>query len=586
MLADAGSRTLGQVFDGHVCYRVPDYQRSYIWSDEQADELWNDLMETYENDPDGKNTEYVLGAIVALRKREIMEIVDGQQRLVTLTLMFCAIRDALNEIDMGENIDLRQNIIKKVDRAKSKSDYIRLHSPADDSTLQKIIRGRVATKTNPSKSEQAMIKNYGMFLQRSRTLCGRCGLTNGDGSNGLWKIADIIQDLKDKIYFVYITILDEEQAYQVFQSLNSQGEALNQADLIKSYIVKKSSNKTHVSQRWDTMFKDTKNPDNLIYESVLSRSVGSKDIKKRDLYKKAKKACTNQTQIDTYLENLEKDLEIIKYFEEPESLRSKTKNRNNLIYLFYGLGKINATYFRRPIIAACREWGLDSSKTLALTDCLLKFFFMYRTISNKGIDILRRTARTVTQYIIDNKDLDEILWIILKDETLEQVKNYVNSEDFKNEFDERVFSLKNPIAHYILASMEFYLQPHGSQMRDHLYELQVEHIFPERPNKQNWPNLDDLHGDLHRLGNLTLVTGDWNKAFRNSSFKVKKHGDENERKNQRKSYMNSEVLLSKKYLKEYGRWTRQEIVAREKKLNMLAHMIWDLSNYASRAKKP
>ena len=54
----------------------------------------------------------------------------------------------------------------------------------------------------------------------------------------MWKIADIIQDLKDKIYFVYITILDEEQAYQVFQSLNSKGEELNQADLIKSYIVK------------------------------------------------------------------------------------------------------------------------------------------------------------------------------------------------------------------------------------------------------------------------------------------------------------------------------------------------------------
>ena len=174
---------------------------------------------------------------------------------------------------------------------------------------------------------------------------------------------------------------------------------------------------------------------------------------------------------------------------------------------------------------------------------------MYRTISNKGIDILRRTARTVTQYIIDNKDLDEIFWIILKDETLEQVKNYVNSEDFKNEFDERVFSLKNPIAHYILASMEFYLQPHGSQMQDHLYELQVEHIFPERPENRNWPNLDDLHGDLHRLGNLTLVTGDWNKAFRNSSFKIKKYGDENEGKNRRKSYMNSEVLLSKNILK-------------------------------------
>ena len=137
-------------------------------------------------------------------------------------------------------------------------------------------------------------------------------------------------------------------AYQIFQSLNSKGEALNQADLIKSYLVKQSNRTKYINDRWHNMFKSAKKPDNLIYASVLSRSVTNKDIQKRDLYKEAKKTCIDQMQIDTYLNNLENDLEIIGYLDDPESLRHNTKkDRNKLVHLFYGLNKINAQYFRK-----------------------------------------------------------------------------------------------------------------------------------------------------------------------------------------------------------------------------------------------
>ena len=71
MIPDAKALSLTQVIDDDVRYSIPDYQRSYIWSDEQANELWNDLMDIYVTNPDDRHGEYVLGAIVTLQKNRI-----------------------------------------------------------------------------------------------------------------------------------------------------------------------------------------------------------------------------------------------------------------------------------------------------------------------------------------------------------------------------------------------------------------------------------------------------------------------------------------------------------------------------------
>ena len=232
MDADANSRSLGRVFDDDICYSVPDYQRRYVWSDEQADELWIDLMSVYMTNPNDRNVAYMLGAIVVLKKfQKKADIVDGQQRLVTLTLMFCAIRDALNEVNTVMNIDLKKSVMQKVDRKRSNCEYIKLHNTDDNNVLRKIVQGKIVKEEKlRSKSQKAINNNYQMFLVRAREFCENCGLTKDDGTSGLWQITEIIQDLKDKIYFVYVKIDDEDQAYQVFQTLNSKGEALNQAD--------------------------------------------------------------------------------------------------------------------------------------------------------------------------------------------------------------------------------------------------------------------------------------------------------------------------------------------------------------------
>ena len=156
-----------------------------------------------------------------------------------------------------------------------------------------------------------------------------------------------------------------------------------------------------------------KNPDELIFYSLQSRYEG-RDIKIKDMYIDAKKRCTNPDSVNEYLEKLEVDLEILSYFADPDKL-SKNRDQTHLVHLLYGIKSIELTYFQRPIITAFREWGTDTN-TLELVDCLLKFFFIYRKVGDRGIDILRRIARNITHQIIRGDNLNQVLWTILKDD--------------------------------------------------------------------------------------------------------------------------------------------------------------------------
>ena len=559
-------------------YHVPDYQRDYSWSDKSASDLWEDLMMVCK---DTNNNMYMLGSMVVAETTRGTEIVDGQQRLVTLTLMLCALRDGLVEILADENNVQYDDIIKEIDRTEY-IEFISFPDPHVQKVLDNIVKGK--TNTSFKKGPRSrMIKNYSLFRERTRELCTECNLANGDKLSGLLKIKNIIRNLKNMIYVVHITLPDEDQAFQVFQTLNSRGAALHQADLIKSHLVRHSKDGSKVNKRWKDMFGDIETPDKIIYDSVMSRTGDT--IPRLDLYKNAKK-CTDDDSINEYLDKLEEDVDIIRYIDDPDSLdKKRERDRVKLINLFHGLNNLKITYFRRPIIAACREWSKDSIKTLELTDCLLKFFFMYRTVCDFGIDKLKYIERTITKQIIDDGDFGKILWNILINPRTK--KNYVVQKYFEQQLTEFVSNLKrkNAVSHYILASIEFQRQAVGSQIKKDLYDLEIEHIFPQKPVNSTWSNLTELNEHLHRLGNLTLVPAGWNKIFRNKSFLGKKCCSDDMPESKKVCYARCEVAITREINDE--EWTTQTVKHREAKLIKFGvDNIWKLLNYAKRVKKP
>ena len=377
--------------------------------------------------------------------------------------------------------------------------------------------------------------------------------------------------LKDKIYFVSVVLFNEDYAYPVFQSLNSKGQALNQSDLIRSHLIKYPEYTRRIEVLWSKI-DDFDDADDFLYYSMLSRTYESDDVKKHKMFKRIKDRCVDQDKVGKYIDELEADLDIIAKLDDPELLDKYGDSQwDDLRHALHGLKYVNALYFRRPIIAACRKWGFKDPKVKKLTEFLLIFFFMYRTVCKRDIDFLKANSRTMTGQIANNEPINAILKTMLKDNMLENVQN-----DFQKQFKDSVFKLKRSVALYILMSLERSLQIPGTLTYSHINELELEHIFPQRPSNKNWPNMDELSAHKCRLGNLTLITKDWNKSLKNSGFITKKNGKDNKDK----CYSRGSGIQLHQYLDEYQEWSVNQIECYENNLIEKGCKIWDLSSYS------
>ena len=582
------ARKLGEILDGTDMFVVPDYQRAYGWEDAKVEELWNDLMDNCKN----VDHSYLLGSIVTIKKSKTDpapdEIVDGQQRLVTLTLLFCALRDSLSKHEPGKDDDKADydDLIKEINKSIKKDaegPLIVLNNSDDDSVFASIC----ARKDVPMQGEESnkrITANYEMLLDYTSSLCKQH--FEGTFRTAIRNIRKLFDAIKYNTCFISVEINDKNYAHQIFQSLNSKGQKLNQSDLIKSLLLQivQNDGTDSIKDRWNEIMSSIsikKNPDDFLYYSMLSRTCpksqdGSDEVLKMKMYGVVKNKYKNSAGVDGYLQSLSKDSHIIEALNNPDVLRSKADCDLDFVYLFFGIQQINAKYFRRPIIAACREWGF-SDKTKSLTDCLLKFFFMYRTISKSDIDQIKRIARDVTCLILSKRDLDEVLYTILKSERLGSTIDNLDQERFMNEFKKNINDLKRPVATYILYSLEKKLND-SQGTRANSYRYYVDHIFPSNPN-DGWANRDELRDHKNRLGNLTLLNMRWNPSTQNRSF-------ENKIGNGTRCYSNSDVELNKKHLVDYTQWGLKEIEDRENKLIEHARKVWDLSEYSRLARKP
>ena len=569
--------SLGDVFDGKTSYIVPDYQRGYIWKDEKVNDLWNDLIGNYQNHPE---EEYLLGPIVTVQKplKEPNEIVDGQQRLITLTLIFCAFRNIIKKTrpkssdDQGDYDDL-VNSLNKLIQFNDNDVLIEMNNSDDNRVFCNICNG----KNIENFPKTSVSTNYNTLLKSATRLCNDY-FKKLTYRNALREIRNILEVVKTNTSFVNVEITDEKHSYQVFESLNSKGEPLKQTALIKSHLLHIQKN-NNIKSRWDKMMKEPtieKDPDDFLYYSMLSRAdSGKKEITKSTMYKTMKETCTKPEDVDTYLEGLDEDQKIIVQLNVPNRLilNNTIQDSDQIIHSLNGMLLINARYFRRPVITACRKWGF-SAKTKKLVDCLVKFFFMYRIICKLDIDPIKRIAREVTYQIHNEEELDEIFRTILKNNSQQQVIDHVSKERFVQDF--RLYAsnkIQPKIAYYILCSFEYYLNE-SIGVSVNLEKMETEHIFPKKPKKDKWNNKDELSEYGHRLGNLTLLNRGWNASLSNRSFKDKLlRGD--------KCYNKSGIELNKNYLTKYSQWRIMEIKDREEQLVKLAEKVWDLNKFLS-----
>ncbi len=252
---DAGATTLLGFFEENQNnqFVIPIYQRVYSWGKEQCEQLWDDIIKIGGND---KMNGHFIGSILYVRNgithSDLLLIIDGQQRLITITLLCIALRNYLSdEVKREEIEDLYlingdKNGDKKFKLILSKSDKDTLLSLIDKN------------KRKPSEPSVKIMENFKLFEEWI--------------SENTDKLETIFKGL-EKLMIVWIALDKEKDDPQlIFESMNSKGIELTQTDLIRNYIVMETEVKKQegfYNQYWRAMEEDFKQNETLFNQFVL-----------------------------------------------------------------------------------------------------------------------------------------------------------------------------------------------------------------------------------------------------------------------------------------------------------------------------
>lgn len=247
MELNAVAKTIRTLFSTNVKYVVPRFQREYSWTKDETSELWNDIIFNILVDTGVViNQEYFIGSLVLIgedRSTEL-QIVDGQQRLTTITIILSAIVQTF--LDLGkENLAsaVYETYIEGKDGDFNK--YFKLVNENPKPFLQQSIQHITKTENQPAnKEERTLWASYSFYYNKLKKDALSRDYPKWTEINGSVeeKYLTLLKSIRDQILgylkVIYITVSNEDDAYMIFETLNARGKSLTSVDLVKNEIFK------------------------------------------------------------------------------------------------------------------------------------------------------------------------------------------------------------------------------------------------------------------------------------------------------------------------------------------------------------
>jgi uncharacterized protein with ParB-like and HNH nuclease domain len=500
-------------------YKIPQYQRPYKWEDDQVDQLWDDIFEAFENDEDN----YFLGSIITAKPRDneksaYVDVVDGQQRLTTLMILFCVIRDLypkINNANADENpfvvdIDTIQSSIALFGKTKRlklfthsvhHSDFENIILNNDTKVINKPYKYQVHTDEEPKYK----FMNTAFILKTKLEALG------------LEKSEELINYLFNQVKIIRIDCKNRGFAIKLFQVLNDRGMDLTAADLIKSFLLEKLYSK----------HKDDPDTSKIKEEQFISdwremeQTIKFCDIALNDLFiiyeyyflgQNPKKSLYDELQ-DAFKDG--DSNEIIcdiknftnKYYEELYEAEDK------VIYSFWYIRW--SMYWKSILLTALHS---KYSEYDELKKQLQRFYYLY-WIAGKTLSQIKQTSFNLIKWIKEKKKISEISEELnkkLASDNIEfLVKSILTSEQISSE------SWCKPLLLLMEYNSTDSEKPSFIELDKNLH---LEHVLPVKYEKfKEWNHITKEIAAiwLNSAGNLTLLGGAKNIEASNNPFKLK-----------------------------------------------------------------
>jgi hypothetical protein len=222
--------TLEELLGNGKRYMVPEFQRDYSWTEEQLDDLWRDVVE-----PPQAALPHYMGPLVLLRDGTYLKVIDGQQRLATLSILCLAVLERLMRLQTAEDQQrydlLKSQFIGAKDPASLRwASKLSLNENDNDFFQGTLVNHRQpASVTKLRSSERRLWDAHGFFVKKLEQRFPPT--TTGE------ELVRFFQDaVARRLAFTQITVDDELNAYTVFETLNARSLRLTSTDLLKNYL--------------------------------------------------------------------------------------------------------------------------------------------------------------------------------------------------------------------------------------------------------------------------------------------------------------------------------------------------------------
>ncbi len=528
---------------------IPIYQRLYSWKKEQCEQLWDDIIKIGGND---KANGHFIGSILYVRDGNThsspLLIIDGQQRLTTITLLLIALRNRLSdEVKILEKFSRKKIESYLINSDKDGDKKFRLiSSESDKDTLLSLID---KDKRKPSEPSLKIVENFKLFEKWI--------------SENTDKLETIFKGL-DKLMIVWIALEKEKDDPQlIFESMNSKGIELTQTDLIRNYIIMETEvekQEDFYNRYWRAMEEDFKQNEKLLDQFVRHYlTIKTREIPNINKVYAAFKDYRQKEGIG--IEDLLKDLQkYCGYFCQIAFKKEADKDLNKALSFLVDL-EMDVVYPLLLELYSDYKDGVLSKQDFIPIIALIESYLCRRRVCGIFSSGLNKLFASFTKKIN-------------KDQYLESIKaHFLSLETTKGKFpkDSEFKNLFITIDFYNLKEKKYFferLENFNRKERVYTHEYTIEHIMPQKLMEE-WKrdlgeNFQAIHDKyLHTIGNLTL-TG-YNQEYSNKSFQEKRDIE--------KGFKDSPLRLNQglRDLKSFG---EEEIKKRANDLADLALKIW------------
>ncbi len=375
---------------------------------------------------------------------------------------------------------------------------------------------------------------------------------------------DLANFLKNDVQIIIVTVDDDTNAFTVFETLNDRGLALSQTDLIKNYLFNKSgaSRLIEAQQKWTTFksaIEAAENEAEILEYIRYHRSSKEGLTREKELFKRIKEKIKSQTQVITYLAELENDVQIYLPLLNPNHPNWNEYHPNCRDYI-RTLLDLKLSRNRPLLISILKKFSkADIEKSLRL---IVAWSVRNLITGDTGGGTLEVEFSNQAKLISTEKI-----------KTFAQLKKSINhlvptNETFKKAFEIATVS-KSYIARYYLSEIELsYHSTTEQKTSTNTENVNLEHILPEKADLiKDWSIFsEEQHKSYsHRLGNLTLMDKKMNSNQKSASFTEKK-----------KIFSASEIKITSA-LATLTNWNTTEIEQRQKGFAEKAVKIWSIT---------